>query len=448
MRFGLDIVAGNLRGLELALDLCLGIDGGLAIELRLAAAGREVATFELYESLAVTLLDLQRLVGKGTDLFGYHLYLLALDVLDLGAHEHLLADEYHRAAGGEGRVGLAVFFHIHGLHGNGLGIDVDAAGGLAFGIGGGKIHLLGTDRHLTFSRKCLLLLLAVLQVVVDALNSDGLRAEDEVALSGIVRLRERTCVVDLDVGRGFGADLDGLGAELDAAVGGECLLLAFLLGHLVVDTLDGDVLRTQREVAVGGIGGCSQLTLLILLVGLAARGHLDVHGLDVDLAFLLQLSFLFNGGNADIIGHDRDARALVVAQIALTVGRDEANVLARDRHGGACGLLLEVIALDDGVLLGLVALHQTIGLRELREDVTIVIDITGDARRHLTDLTVEFPDVGCIGTDGGIVLGKLLLFLDELFNLLDGFLEAFLLFAGLLFEGGLHGLGILHRIVE
>ena len=145
MRFGLDIVAGNLRGLELALDFSLGIDGGLAIELCLAAAGGEVATFELYEGLAVALLDLQRLVCKGTDLFGYHLYLLALDVLGLGAHEHLLADEHHRTTGGEGRVGLAVLVHIHRLHGDGLCIDVDTAGGLAFGIGGGKIHLLGTD---------------------------------------------------------------------------------------------------------------------------------------------------------------------------------------------------------------------------------------------------------------------------------------------------------------
>ena len=61
-------VTDNLRGFELVLHLGLTVDGGFTIDLCLVTTHSGIATVELNSSLAVALLHLQCLVGKGTDL--------------------------------------------------------------------------------------------------------------------------------------------------------------------------------------------------------------------------------------------------------------------------------------------------------------------------------------------------------------------------------------------
>ena len=93
MRAGIEVVDRGLRSLHLALYLCVGVDRGLAIDLCLVATHSRLAIGQLYHSLAVALLRLDGLVGKGTDLLGYHLHLLALHIVGLRAHIHLLRNE-------------------------------------------------------------------------------------------------------------------------------------------------------------------------------------------------------------------------------------------------------------------------------------------------------------------------------------------------------------------
>ena len=61
---GLQIVERSLRCLHVALDVGLTSDGGIAVDLRLAATHRGIAAAELNEGLAVALLYLQGLVAE------------------------------------------------------------------------------------------------------------------------------------------------------------------------------------------------------------------------------------------------------------------------------------------------------------------------------------------------------------------------------------------------
>ena len=84
------MVDSGLRSLEFVLDLRLGIDRGIAIKLRLVAGDGRLAVGQLHHSLSLTLLRLEGIVGKGTDLLGNHLHLLRLHVARLRARVHLL----------------------------------------------------------------------------------------------------------------------------------------------------------------------------------------------------------------------------------------------------------------------------------------------------------------------------------------------------------------------
>ena len=65
---GFNAVANDLGRFQFVLHLGLAVDGGFAIDLGLVTSHSGLATVELDCSLAIALLHLQRLVGKGTDL--------------------------------------------------------------------------------------------------------------------------------------------------------------------------------------------------------------------------------------------------------------------------------------------------------------------------------------------------------------------------------------------
>ena len=89
-RLCLDIINDGLRSLKITLDLRFRIDGRVAINLRITTTHGNFSSIELYQSLAFVLLNLQRLVGKGTNLFAHSLQFLALDIFRHGTHVHLL----------------------------------------------------------------------------------------------------------------------------------------------------------------------------------------------------------------------------------------------------------------------------------------------------------------------------------------------------------------------
>ena len=221
-------------------------------------------------------------------------------------------------------VGALLLLHIHRLQADSLGIDAHAARGLAFGIGGRDIGLLGTDSHLAVCREGFLLGLAVLYIGVDTRHSEGLRVYDDVALRGVVGLGHLALIIHLHVGRVLGGYLDGLGAQFDLAVGGELFLLVFLIGHLIIDSLDGDVLRRQLEVALSSEGTLLKFTLIVeFQISSACCSHFNVLGHNAHPAFLIQCPILIQGSDAHRVGCDGDTRFLVVAQVVLAVGRQQ-----------------------------------------------------------------------------------------------------------------------------
>ena len=141
-------------------------------------------------------------------------------------------------------------------------------------------------------------------------------------------------------------------ADADLTVGRERLLLQFLFLHLVVDALDGDILRLHDDIALGGIGSGLEGVVTIVVFHLVgpSSSHLDGLGLDAHLTFLLELAVGLGREDVDLVADNVDTGSLVVADVTLAIDGGQADLLAGDGDRGACALLLELVALLHGIL--------------------------------------------------------------------------------------------------
>ena len=147
-------------------------------------------------------------------------------------------------------------------------------------------------------------------------------------------------------------------------------LFVFLVGYFIIDTLNGDVLRCQLEVALGSKGSLLKFTFIVEFpVGSTCCGHLNVLGHNAHLAFLVKRTFTIEGDDAHRVGGDDDTRLLVVAQVVLAVGRCQADVLTRNVDCGSRRILLEVVAFLDLRLLVLETLKPPVGLCQHRQNL-------------------------------------------------------------------------------
>ena len=145
------------------------------------------------------------------------------------------------------------------------------------------------------------------------------------------------------------------------------------------------------------------------------------------MSVLLQLAVFFYGGDVYLVGKHRDTRLIVVAQVALTIGRNQTDGLAHDGNRSPSGFLLKVVAFYDGLFLRLEGFYFSVRLSQLREHFCIVIDIGRNTLRERPNIPVELHNVGRIRTHSRVVFSQFLFLLDEFRNLLYSFLQAIIL---------------------
>ena len=120
------------------------------------------------------------------------------------------------------------------------------------------------------------------------------------------------------------------------------------------------------------LGSLHDVFLVVELHFVSTGGsHFDGLGLDTHLTFLLQLAVFLCRDNVHLVAEKADAGTLVIADVALTVDRDDIDVLAGDGYAGTRCLRLEVITFLNGVLFLGKAVNLSVHLSEHGEDLTI-----------------------------------------------------------------------------
>ena len=165
------------------------------------------------------------------------------------------------------------------------------------------------------------------------------------------------------------------------------------------------------------------------LLGLRVSGvDIDVVGTHVEIAVLYECAFAVVHAYCHAWRADADACLAVRVQVAVAVGSGYTDVLRLDIHRGAGGILLEVVARLDIILLCLQGLLAAVHLCQLRHGVDKALYARQQCRHQLVHLVVQRVDVAQVH-EGLVVLGfvQLLFLLHQLHHLADELIDRRLL---------------------
>ena len=319
----------------------------------------------------------------GQVFLGHHCLLLGID-LDAATLCHLLEL-------------LRLRIDIHGRHRHLLGVDGGLACSLSFVVCGREAHLLGPDGEDAVLGQSRLFHLVAVELRLHAADLHLLREEQNLALGLVGGLRHLALVVGLHVGGVDVRQSDALRPDGDAAVLCEAGVLIFLVGHLGVDGLHGDVLRGDDHVALCWQLGSFQRAVFFLLHARPSGGAqvdgLHVHGESV--ALVERALVVEDALHLHAVGEDGHARTLVGTEVAVAVGIYDAQVFRLYGHRTLYGLFLEVVV--GGLAHLLLHLREELLLPvqfcQFTQALRLSVEIGDQLWRQVADQDVEFVNV-------------------------------------------------------
>ena len=151
-------------------------------------------------------------------------------------------------------------------------------------------------------------------------------------------------------------------------------------------------------------------------------------GTHVEVAILYKCALVVVHAHGHAWRPDADTGLTVRVQVAVAVGGCDINRFRLDAHRGTCGLLLEVVARLDLILLCLQGLLSAVHLCQFRHGVDEALDARQQRGHQLVHLVVQRVDVAQIDKCLVVLRDVQLLFLlNQLHHITDELIDCRLL---------------------